>query len=228
MTIGIIAEGVTDLMVIRNILYAYGIEKNQIRFIRPNLSEDATDRAKKAPTENISMKGDEFGSWTLVIKECTEQHNINIFFNNIIEDDKILIIQIDSDECSKYGVQEVIPINSLESIEMQRNRIIDKLNILLNNLNKDKIIHAVCIRNIEAWILAMEKYNPQKKETSYYPDPKTRLKETGDRNLRIKSQKEAYEVISNPLTKLKKLIHSTKYNYSLKLFCEDINQYLSP
>ncbi len=214
MTFGIISEGVTDQIVIRNILYSYEIDKNKIRFIRPELSKDATDGYS-------NMSGNEFGSWTIVEEECRNRENIKLFFDNILEEERTLIIQIDSDVCVQYNVQEVIPIDNIEKISEQRSRIIVKIKDWLNNEIKGNIIYAICIRTMDAWILSLEEFNKREKETAFYANPKNKLKETGESCLRNKIQKIAYEQISQSFKNKKKLAVAVGNNYSLKLFIDD-------
>ncbi|HMR89068.1 MAG TPA: hypothetical protein PKD51_12980 [Saprospiraceae bacterium] len=215
MIVGIIAEGVTDQRVIRNILYSFDLEKNQIRFLRPELSRDATDGFR-----NMSER--QFGSWTNVKDECVNKSGISSFFESIIDDQKLVIIQLDSDVCSQYGVNEVIPINDHPSIELQRNKVIAIIKEWMEHAFSEQIGYAICIRNMDAWVLSLEDFNP-KKDTSFISDPKNKLK-TGNRNLRSRSQAEAYELISDPFSKKKKLAKATSNNLSLKFFVDELGQ----
>jgi len=214
MIVGIISEGVTDQVVIRNILYSYEIDKNKIRFVRPELAKDATDGY-------TNMSENEFGSWTIVEQECKRRENIKWFFDNVLKEEKILIIQIDSDVCAQYDVQEVIPIDNIEQITEQRNRIILKIKDWLNNEIEGNIVYAICIRTMDAWILSLEEFNKREKETAFYANPKNKLKETGESCLRNKIQKIAYEQISQSFINKKKLAGAVGNNYSLKLFIDD-------
>jgi hypothetical protein len=220
MIVGIIAEGVTDQRVIRNILYSFDLEKNQVRFLRPELSKDATDGFR-----NMSER--EFGSWTNVKDECVQKHSLNPFFTNIVDEDRVLVIQLDSDVCSNYGVNEVIPISDHTSIELQRNRIIDKIKEWMEHAFSEQIGYAICVRNMDAWVLSLDEFNP-KKDTSLIPDPKNQLKKTGNKNLRFKSQAEAYDLISDSFSKKKNLSKAILKNVSLKLFVNEMELLVRP
>ncbi|MBK8625795.1 MAG: hypothetical protein IPN86_09615 [Saprospiraceae bacterium] len=220
MIVGIIAEGVTDQRVIRNILYSFELEKNQIRFLRPELSKDATDGFR-----NMSER--EFGSWTNVKDECVQKNSVNPFFNNILDEEKVLVIQLDSDVCSNYGVSEVIPINNHTSIDLQRSRVIDKIKEWMENAFSEQIGYAICVRNMDAWVLSLDEFKPQK-DTSLISDPKNQLKKTGNKNLRLRSQAEAYELISDSFSKKKNLSKAILKNESLKLFVTEMELLVRP
>ena len=215
MTTGIVAEGVTDQMVIRNMLYAYEIEKNQVRFIRLKLSQDATDGY-------MNMTQRQFGSWTNVQIECTNKKNVSQFYDNVLEEARKLIIQIDSDVYSQYDLQEVIPINNNETITEQRNRIITKIKHWLNSEYEDRIIYAVSISTMYTWILSLDIFNP-KKDTSFITQPKKDLESSGNKYLKNKLKSESYKLITDPFLKNKILIKAMKENYSLKLFLKDFD-----
>ena len=215
MTIGIVAEGVTDQMVIRNMLFACGIEKNQVRFIRPELSQDATDGY-------VNMTQRQFGRWSNARIECINKKNVSQFFDNVLEEARKLIMQIDSDVYSQYDVQTVIPINNNKRITEQRKRLITKIKHWLNSEYEDRIIYAISISTMDAWILTLDKLNPNK-DTSFITQPEKDLENSGNKYLKNKLKSESYKLITDPFSKKKILIKALEKNYSLKLFLKDFD-----
>lgn len=99
MEFGIIAEGKGDCAVLRNILLGlFDLEVEDIRFFRPSFSQDNTDKAAYT-----NMSEEEFGSWTLVKKDCQEQHHFRNFLDSPIGGEKYMIVQIDTAECEEIG-----------------------------------------------------------------------------------------------------------------------------
>lgn len=202
-------------MVIRNMIYAYEIEKNQVRFITLKLVQDATDGY-------MNMTQRQFGSWSNVQTECINKKNVSQFYDSVLEEERKLIIQIDSDVCSQYDLQEVIPINNNETITEQRNRIITKIKYWLNSEYEDRIIYAISISTMDAWILTLDKLNPNK-DTSFITQPEKDLENSGNKYLKNKLKSESYKLISDPFSKKKILIKALEKNYSLKLFLKDFD-----
>ena len=153
MEIGIIAEGKGDLAVLENIIVGVlDLDSEDIRFLRPELNQDNTDKAK-ATYQNMSAK--EFGGWSLVKQDCEQQHKLKTFFedNPFLEEDKYLVIQIDTAECENTGYDVKRPDKADENYcEELRNVVIDKINSWLGNQWKNQIHYAICIEETEAWV----------------------------------------------------------------------------
>jgi hypothetical protein len=225
MEIGIIAEGRVDQVVIRNILYAFGVEKEHIHFLRPELAKDGNNPLTNVQDNNNNAEADKaFGSWTNVVNDCKEQTSIADFFKNPIAGNKFLIIQLDSDVCSQYGVQEVFsPKNSEDFIELRR-RIVAKIDEWLKNKYQGDILYAICIRQMDAWVLTIFA-ETNDKDTGTIASPKDKLKGIEQfKKLRGKSITVKYEEISDVFSKKKKLKKYLPYNQSLREFVESLEK----
>ena len=200
--IGIIAEGRADQFVLRNILYAFGLEKNEIRLLRPELNEDETDKTNS--NEN------KFGSWSNVEKVCKDLTTFNDFLESSLAGEKQIIIQLDSDVCSEYDVQEFLnPKNAIDFTDF-RQRIIDKINEWLDNKYTQNLFFAICIRQMDAWVLTLfAKQND--KDTAKISKPKTDLGFVKEyKKLASKPIPERYEELSGNFSKKKKLKEAIK------------------
>ena len=216
--IGIIAEGRADQFVLRNILYTFGLEKNQIQFVRPELNEDETDKT------NSNEK--EFGSWVNVERDCKNQTPLNDFLDSQLASNNIIIIQLDSDVCSEYGVQEFLNPSTAQDFTNFRQRIIDKINEWLDNKYTNQLFYGICIRQMDAWVLTLFA-NQNDKDTAKISKPKDALGATkAYKSVKSISQiGKRYEKLSDDFSKKKKLKEAIKYNQSLKDFVNSLENH---
>jgi hypothetical protein len=213
--IGIIAEGYTDQFVLRNILYAFDFDKKHIRFLRPELSEDESDKNESEARE--------FGSWTNVKNDCETKEPFIGFLSNQIAGEKFIIIQLDTDTCSQYGVQELFNPKTVEDFGIIRQRVIDKINEWLENKYKEQLFYAICIRQMDSWVLTLYA-NTKDKDTGFISLPKNQVSSLeayktvkSYRKIRIR-----YEILSEGFTNSKKFKKALEYNQSLKDFVESV------
>jgi hypothetical protein len=233
--IGILAEGKADQFVLRNILYALGFEKNQIKLLRPELDQDESQtKSTKFNNQDGGNKNNEniknnesnereFGSWTNVKKDCESGEPFMDFLDNQLDEQKYIIVQLDTDTCSQYGVQEVFNPKTHEDFGVIRQRVIDKINEWLKNEYSENLFYAICIRQMDAWVLTLYA-NKNDKDTGLISSPKNilgSLKAYQD----VKSYKQIglrYEKLSINFSNHKKLNQALEYNQSLKDFVASI------
>lgn len=143
MKIGLICEGLTDYIVLENLLCNYlTIDDEDIKQLQPLLDE--TDK-----------KQANFGGWeqVLVYLQSTD-------FVNAVENHDYLIVQIDTDICEQKNFA-VNPISLADSNQAQfydlvKQRLISQINQRYNdNFEKyaPKIIFCICIHSLECWLL---------------------------------------------------------------------------
>lgn len=224
MRVGIIAEGKGDCAVLNNILYCLLDDNSDITFLRPEFDLDETDLAGQ------EMNAEAFSSWTLVQKDCQEQHKFHSFLvdNNILQEERSIIIQIDTAECSDYGINR--PPKDTHYCNNLRAAVINQINNWLDHQFNDLLHYAVCIEETEAWFLPIY----ESKDSSTSADPKQKLerilqrKRKTDKNFAKKVAKctttyEEMEFYTMPLRKRKGLKNACKYNQSLNDFILSIN-----
>lgn len=143
MKIGLICEGVTDSIVLENLLCNYlNIDDDDIKKLQPLLDE--TDK-----------KQANFGGWheVLLYLQSTE-------FVDAVENHDILIVQIETDVCEQKNF-DISPIslannNQAQFYDLIKQRLITQINQrYADNFEKyqQKIIFCICIHSLECWLL---------------------------------------------------------------------------
>ena len=132
--IGVVCEGVSDFKIIRHIVE---------RYLRDN--EVYTIPLKPKITAQGKQQG--YGTWQGVFKYISGDDQLIVEAVN--EGCKYIIIQIDTDVCEEYGV-----CGDLTNLENLYNNVKNKLNDNLHiEINRDAVIYAICINEIECWLI---------------------------------------------------------------------------
>jgi hypothetical protein len=209
---GLVTEGLTDQIVIENILAGYFDSSDlDIRQLQPERDKD---------NENKST----YGGWTLVFDYCKSRD-----FQEALQFIDYIIIQIDTDVSEDYNIPkqdengEFTPQQLIEKvIEKFRGAIGDNF----YSKYQQKIIFAISVHSIECWLLPLY-YTDQKKkskfknclETLNLELPKKKHKFTIHANAK---NPEYYREISEQYRKHKVLMKHYAENPSLKTFIEEI------
>ncbi len=149
MTFGLITEGPTDQVVLRNILGRYFKPPVYIRPVQPNI--DSTDEV------------DHFGSWVKVLGYCksADMKTALKFFDYVI-------IQLDTDVCEEYGVQKREGdrvITDDEIVERTKTVIVAHIGTDLYDQFNQKIVFAISHDSIECWLLPLYFSNNNRTKT---------------------------------------------------------------
>jgi hypothetical protein len=211
---GLVTEGLTDQIVIENILAGY--------FNSPDLDIRQLQPERDKDNENKST----YGCWTLVFKYCKSRD-----FQECFQFIDCIIIQIDTDfsELKNYNIPqqyengEFTPQQLIEKvIEKFRGAIGDDF----YSKYQQKIIFAISVHSIECWLLPL-----------YYTDPKKKSKfknclDTLNRQLpkkhkfridaNAKNPEYYREICEQYCKKHKVLMNHCAENPSLKTFIEEI------
>jgi len=211
MRIGIISEGTTDQIVIKNIIKAI-LEDFEWTTIKPDLQTDETDIHLKNAAAAGGLSG--------VKKGCEDEVLLAGFFDQIIEDKDFLIIQIDTAEIEEFGVVRPGKKDNENYVSDLRENAIGKIKEWINNPEYDeKLVYAISIEELEAWLLTIY----EKRDSVKSMSPKERLQRiVGKKG--IDSSDENYGKLSKDFKKKKKLIGFCKNNESLLLFVQDLEQ----
>ncbi len=211
---GIVSEGITDQIVIENILAGYfdnpDISVNELQPLR-----DETDRNRAA----------NFGGWQLVFEYCKSTNFKQAFsFCNYI------IIQIDTDVSDEkhYDIPKIDKGKELSPKDLIF-KVIEKFKILIGDdffiRNRDKIIFAISVHSIECWLLPI--YYKDKKSAKILNCLDTlnqvlRKKEKFTINSDDKGKNDYYDSISRYYLKHKNLMSLYRKNPSLEIFIQEI------
>jgi len=208
---GLVTEGLTDQIVIENILAGYFNSSDlDIRQLQPERDKD---------NENKST----YGGWTLVFNYCNSRD-----FQEALQFIDYIIIQIDTDVSEDYNIPK-----QNENGEFTPQQLIEKVIEKFRGASGDdfyskyqqKIIFAISVHSIECWLLPLYYTDKQKKakcknclNTLNYELSKQH-KFTIDKNAK---NPEYYREIAKQYGKHKVLRKHYQDNPSLKIFIEEI------
>ncbi len=153
MNIGLIAEGASELRILKHLLGRYLGSEHNLNEIQPQT--------------NVQGKQETEGGWHRVIQTFEKENSIK---DALIENDYI-VIQIDTDhaETVPYSVSKIGTNGQYcghEELWVRvQNRILDKIpDISIEN--KSRILLVICINEIECWLLPLVYNNPNKCKTT--------------------------------------------------------------
>ena len=210
----LITEGITDQIIIANILYGFFDDPDlDINPLQPLLDETDSNRT-------ISP-----GNWHKVLQYCSSE-----IFRGAFQLNDYLIIQIDTDVSVLYGVSERDQAGNELSVDDLIARV--KL-VLINRIGLDfyekfktRIIFAIAVHSIECWLLPL-----------FYDDTrKSKIKNCLESlNRELVKQKSFsidpnnkhhryYERASDGYSKHKKLMTFYKSNPSLNTFIRSLEE----
>lgn len=215
MKVGLVAEGPCDIAVLCQVLKgALGLERKDMLVIRPELSEDETDRGRyQAP------RPERFSNWLHVMQECRDRTRIEEFLVNILDDDRFVIIQIDTAEAGQPGYEVHRPDRKDPAyVQALRAAVSKHLASLLGPALSERTRFAVAVEEIDAWLLTL--YEPEVTDTGQFLDAKGRLALVLQKRLgkKLTADPRLYEILSKDLGKPKKLRDCATRNASLAAF----------
>lgn len=212
MKIGLICEGITDYIVLENILCGFGIDDDDIKQLQPLL--DATDQKQAS---------DSFGGWEQVLLYLQSTDFIDAADNH-----DYLIIQLDTDICEQknFGVSPIslAQSNQAEFYELIKQRLINKVNERYSESfekYKSKIIFCICIHALECWLLAH--YQTQKPKTPKIVSCENALnRELNQQKIIYKKDYRCYNHLSRPFLQSKNIKNAAKHSLSFELFIQQL------
>jgi len=215
--IGLIAEGKTDVVVIKQILAAHlKIDTNEIRSFRPDDFIDETDK--------FSQGVNTFSNWTIVKEECQKKEVMKVFFDDIA-DSSFFIIHIDADRAFEEGYNGSKPQKSKDPAYCQelREAVYCRIHVWLGP-HTMKIAYAIAVEETEAWILPM---HSNVTNSDLISDPKRALRGSAAYSkLRGKKEPVKYLELSKPIKKYKNMLLCQKASYSLTEFLAEVDEQL--
>ena len=207
---GLITEGLTDQIVIENILARY--------FNSPDIDVEPLQPERDKDNDNKSK----YGGWTLVFDYCQSKD-----FRESFQFIDYIIIQIDTDVSEDYHIahqDENGEFTPQQLIEKVIEKLRDAIGEDFYSQNQQKIVFAISVHSIECWLLPL--YYTDKKKAKYINCLKTlndkifkKHKFTIDKNAK---NPKYYREISKQYGKHKVLMQHYQDNPSLKTFIEEI------
>lgn len=211
MRIGIISEGRPDQAVIENILDGV-FDDFELILIRPKLESDTTDIQLK----NLAA----LGGLSRVKADCEEKTLFTEFFDQDIQNEDFMIIQLDTAEIETFSVVRPTKKSNNNYVSELRTNVIDKIKEWLDDEEYDnKIIHAISIEELEAWLLTIF----ENKDSISSMNPKAKLKKLlSKKNKSSVETYQNYHSLSKDFSKKKKLVTCCKRNESLSFFVQEL------
>ena len=154
---GLATEGITDQIVIENILCGFykDLEDDEIQAFQP-----AYDETTK------KQKEEQFGGWEMLLEYLSEKR-----FRDDVLNSEYVIVQIDTDICEhkNFDVKKDTScvVTFIESIKTKLISSIDK-NESFYESNKEKIIFAISVHELECWLLPICKNFKNEKITGCF------------------------------------------------------------
>lgn len=224
MKVGIIAEGFADIAIIRAILKKLrGIDGSDILNVRP---EDQTDETE--------LNEKNFSNWTLVLKECANSGSLSDFFD-MFEEDRYLVVQIDTAERGESGYDVLCPQRSgvsdwkVYSEELRKN-VVAKIEGAVEEKYRERVLYAICIEETDAWLIPI--WDKHIKDSSQKVRPKetlsgliARLKDK-EKNKLVDTRKSNLNYIELGQVLKKNLAECRKKSASLDAFCNSVEEQL--
>ncbi len=222
-TFGLITEGITDQIVIENILF--GVFKNTDIPVEPlSPLRDATDENRASTSSN----------WHEVFEYCKSKRFKQAVFNT-----DYIIIQVDTDVFmgDSVGKEYQIALRSVDGKDLSVKEIVENVitkfkEIINGDLEEDfyekyqeKIIFAVSVHSIECWLLPL--YHTQKAQKSKVVNCLNALNKALAKKEKFtidKKNPQYYRQIARNFWKDKKLhiLKVYRSNPSLQIFVEDL------
>jgi hypothetical protein len=211
---GLVTEGISDQIVLENILFGFFNNKNiPIEPLQP--LRDTTDENRYVGQAN----------WIEVFEYC--QTNT---FKVMVAVKDFVIIQLDTDALKGDSVPEkyrlnLQQVNLAEAVLLVKNKLIDLISIDFYEQFQHKILFAISVDAIECWLLPF-----------YFSSLKTKaaktencistlnegLKKAGHKFYIKAKEPHFYRIASEPLKKHKELMRFYEMNASLRLFIEEL------
>jgi hypothetical protein len=211
---GLVTEGISDQIVIENILFGFFNNKNiPVEPLQP--LRDTSDENRYVGQAN----------WIEVFEYC----QTNTFKVEVVMKD-FVIVQIDTDALKGDSVPEKYRLNLQqanleETISIVKNKLIDLMTTGFYEQFQHKILFAISVNAIECWLLPF--YFPSQKikaakTESCITTLNEGLKKAGHKFYIKAKDPDYYREASEPLRKHRELIKLYDLNPSLRIFIEDL------
>jgi hypothetical protein len=217
MRVGLIAEGVSDVAVLRALLKGWlGLQKFQVPALQPDLQEDETDRRARA----AAMAPGQFSNWELVLKACRERTLVSDFLIANSEEDPLIVVQIDTDWLDLPNSTVARPKKEEEGYALVvRTVVVNHLVELLGDLS-ERTRFAVAVEEVEAWLLCL--HEPKNADTCKSANPKGKLDHAHKSKVLSPDTEKRYADLSAGFKKRTSIEAVWNRNISLKAFLESL------
>jgi len=203
---GLITEGITDQIVIENILCGFYKDYDDL---------DEEISPIQPPLDETDMKQgySEFGTgWSAIFNYLSESR-----FKDDVLNSEYVIIQIDTDIAEDFNCSKNQSIR--EIIECVKSKLIEQIDSKEEFYQKHekKIIFAISVHSLECWLLPL--YSSKKGEIIHKCfDKLTKEVSKKSKKLKVNKTYNHYDKLSQQFLKHKELIKITSQNISFDIF----------
>lgn len=144
-TMGLICEGVSEIIILTRIVSKYLDDNISVRAIEP-----------ETKTENGKLVQNGYGGWQQVLRHCNDET-----MERILEYNDYLMIQIDTDTANQQGYD----VNSLDAngklktpevlYQDVKARLLADISVEVQEKYRGRILFAICVNEIECWLLPL-------------------------------------------------------------------------
>lgn len=209
----IVSEGVTDYAVLKNILIGWFKDQATEPFLKPYQPD---------PTAEGESAWQQFGNWENVLRYLREKR-----YQDALEYADYLIVQIDTDQSEhpNFGVPQQESGRSLEPAELVARvggRLLEIIGPDDAAFYGDRIILAVCVREVECWLLPLWDSGKAAKCEGCSSAVDYALHKADEAPLNKNPRR--YEAASKDYRKRKTLLEKGPQNPSLAIFLEELGR----
>lgn len=208
----VVSEGVTDYAVLKNILIGWFKDQNAEPDLRPYQPDPNAD----------AQSSWHYGGWENVLSYLKEEK-----YHDALQFADYLIIQIDSDQSEhpNFGVPQFDKGQPLTPKDMAL-RISQHLRSLIGEeycaFYGDRILFAVCVREIECWLLPLWDESKAAKCEGCLDSLNRALRRQNEDPVSPTKDSRDYHRASSRYRKRKELLDHGPKNPSLRLFLEEL------
>ena len=208
---GLITEGITDQIVIENILCGFYKDYE-------DLDEDISAIEPPRDETDKQQGHSEFGTgWSAIFSYLSEKR-----FRDDVDNSEHVIIQIDTDIAEDFNCSINQNQTIEEIIECTMQKMIEKIDEkeIFYEENKGKIIFAISIHSLECWILPI--YS-QKNEVIHKCFDKLNIEVPKvSKKLKVNKTYNDYDKLSRIFVKHKELMKIKSKNSSFEIFIDNL------
>ena len=215
MQIGLIAEGASELRILKHIVGRYLGTEHDLNEIQP-----------KTDNEGKQIGG---GGWDRVIQTFEYENTVR---DALVENDYV-VIQIDTDyaDTAPFSVEKIDENGQCCSSEILHQRVLERILSKIPNIkeeDKQRVLLAICINEIECWLLPIYYNNDKKcKTTQCINLLNTELRKHDIHVITEKNTftaRNTYNTILKSLKKPKDIENISQYQFGFNFFVQQMKK----
>jgi hypothetical protein len=137
------------------------LDREHVQFLRPEYALDETDLHEQSE--------EQFSNWLHVRDECRDYSRIHEFLDTPLDEDRLVVIHLDTAEAELVGYDVVRPTETGQEYAIElRKRVAARLDEWIAGRGAEHLRYAIAVEETDAWLLTIY----AARETSKHRDPK--------------------------------------------------------